>query len=347
MDEHYHLKEAIARLAKLSSRRRAATEDRDDPSDRHLGAIDPSADREQADTVAVHQTGETRKEWRLCGCEEGGTEPVEMTARVQGILVTSDLVPSSRRHSKASDNFQNPFNHLKHSEFNRIYLSQRVSISGYGTEDFADSMGKKEELYGLFERYFPEGTMRNTNIAAPLKHDIFACQLRDCSPPKQTPLTVEDIPFPPQMDPIGVLEQLKGSDLMHVKENQVVCMKRLRDTRTGDIIYVSASPANFRPGDIVELETGQDHRDDHRLQSITLLDSNFSKGAELRRRDAKRVAVPQPYYEASAPSLVSEEHSTDDDDDTAEPPVSDLDADADGEATGGEDDEQMVYIPAA
>ncbi|KAJ7197903.1 hypothetical protein C8J57DRAFT_1737544 [Mycena rebaudengoi] len=288
MDEHYHLKEAIARLAKLSSRRRAATEDRDDPSDRHLGAID-------ADTVAVHQTGETRKEWRLCGCEEGGTEPVEMTARVQGILVTSDL----------------RYNH-RHSEFNRIYLSQRVSISGYGTEDFADSMGKKEELYGLFERYFPEGTMRNTNIAAPLKHDIFAAATRLFTPKADAP-NGRDIPFPPQMDPIGVLEQLKGSDLMHVKENQVVCMKRLRDTRTGDIIYVSASPANFRPGDIVELEVyfvAIQRRDKTtvmttRLQSITLLDSNFSKGAELRRRDAKRVAVPSLTMKASAPSLVS------------------------------------------
>jgi hypothetical protein len=164
-------------------------------------------------------------------------------------------------------------------------------------------MGKKEELYGLFERYFPEGTMRNTNIAAPLKHDIFAAATRLFTPKADAP-NGRDIPFPPQMDPIGVLEQLKGSDLMHVKENQVVCMKRLRDTRTGyvrstrhvfnlltmtfyprDIIYVSASPANFRPGDIVELEVyfvAIQRRDKTtvmttRLQSITLLDSNFSK----------------------------------------------------------------------
>ncbi|KAJ7239831.1 hypothetical protein C8J57DRAFT_1727235 [Mycena rebaudengoi] len=337
MDEYYDLQGAVARLAKLSSRRRTATENRNNASDRHLATVD-------IDTITIHQTGVKRKEWRLCGHFEEGKEPDELIVRVQGILVNSELVPSAKEITR-------------HSALTRLYISQRVSIAGYGDSGFDDGMAKKDEIFSLFERYFPEGTMQQANDINPLR-DVLTAATRVFTPRTDAP-TGRDIAFTPQLDPIGRLEHMKGNDLIHISDNQVMYTKRIRDPRDGGIAYVPASPGHFRSGDIVEAEiffVAIQRRDKStvltsRPRGIILLDSNFSKGAELKRRDARKLLPKAITLKRTIHYSYKEELSTDEEDDATERNVSETDQDAVGDAEVdavqyGEDN-LMVYVPSS
>ncbi|KAJ7229259.1 hypothetical protein C8J57DRAFT_1220452 [Mycena rebaudengoi] len=89
MDQFYDMEGAVVRLNKLTNRRKTATEDRSDPSDRHLAAI-------EIEGLDIHQTGNRRRDWRLSGDAGSNGVRAELTTRLQGIIASLELIPSAR-----------------------------------------------------------------------------------------------------------------------------------------------------------------------------------------------------------------------------------------------------------
>ncbi|KAJ7828111.1 hypothetical protein B0H14DRAFT_3466490 [Mycena olivaceomarginata] len=108
--------------------------------------------------------------------------------------------------------------------------------------------------------------------------------------------TEQDNMFAEGLDPVGVLERLKSTELIHAPENMVKYYKCVPNPDDRDKVrYEGTVPGSFKTGDVVEIQlsfvgiaTGQgDIKVTSRLQAVTILDSSFTKAASEARAKAK------------------------------------------------------------
>ncbi|KAJ6630444.1 hypothetical protein B0H10DRAFT_2349870, partial [Mycena sp. CBHHK59/15] len=267
MDQYYDLKAAIAQLDNLSVKRQTAIENRRDAADKALASVN-------VESFEVTETGGVRKEWRLCSNTESTESDFELTVRLQGILANVNLVPNSRETQNLAFD-------------KRLYLSQRVTVGGFGSTKFAESLNKRDDVFNLFDRHFPQRTL----MPARYEPGTLSASTRYFTL-KMDALTEDDTPFSRSIDPMGELERMKGKDLIHLDDNKVKLLKKQMKDSSRKSRYEEASPSNFETGDIVELQiyfVATQRKDGKvmlttRLHGMTLLDKTYTKAGLTTER---------------------------------------------------------------
>lgn len=183
----------------------------------------------------MHNADGGKKEWRLCKLDDDQNEYTEMLVRVQGILIKADLIPTTTDMSRCGAQ------HVTLSSFTElwrrigpaktIYISQRAIVTGYGSPSFDRSIRKTEEIYALFERHLPHGTMVDWTPITIADYEAFSASTRLFTK-RSDAHTESDQPFGDGVDTTGRLERMKGTDLVHLSDNKVTYLKRTTDKVT-------------------------------------------------------------------------------------------------------------------
>ncbi|KAF9456305.1 hypothetical protein BDZ94DRAFT_1241627, partial [Collybia nuda] len=134
------------------------------------------------------------------------------------------------------------------------FLKQGVTITGEGTPTFNDSIRAATEIYGFFDRCFPEGTMESWSCADELSNERDAIHASNrYLTPKMEASRAKHQAFGKSVDPKGILESMTKEGYIHTEDN-VVQYSRRRVQPDGKFIYKDIGPQAFRIGDIVEIQ---------------------------------------------------------------------------------------------
>ncbi|KAJ6474031.1 hypothetical protein C8R47DRAFT_1221280 [Mycena vitilis] len=280
MDTFYKREEAAVALETIAASRRLTLRAREEHTAVHMADI-------ETERIVVSQTSQGRRSWRLCA--KAGDEDVldEIVLRIQGIVTKNNLVPRNLRSCT-----------LAKAQF----LSQHVEICGLDTATFEASMGQINAIHELFSDYLsgiditpvPDGP-NSTNCSLGAANRVFS---RKYDLP-----TEQDNDFEPGLDPIGLLDKLKGTEFFHAPENMVKYFRRVKAATETQVkpVYEGFIPGAFKPGDIVEMQlcivgvsaAKNSVKITTRLQALTLLDDTFTKAATIARAEAAvKHAVP-------------------------------------------------------
>ncbi|KAF9455956.1 hypothetical protein BDZ94DRAFT_1353734, partial [Collybia nuda] len=209
--------------------------------------------------------------WRLLRGPDGAEE--ELIFSVRGLVTAKDLPPILQRPRLSAIRYK--------------YLRQCITISGLGTNAFDHAMATATEIYGLFDRTFSDGQLESwTSSSSPSLGEFVGIDAsnRYMTPRKDVP-GVEHQPFPPAVDPKGLLESMAyESEHIHTDDNQVLYFTS-RVNQDGERTFENASPQVYRSGDIVELQLsfvviplrGEHYKMLTILHSIALLDGTFAQ----------------------------------------------------------------------
>ncbi|GLB39707.1 hypothetical protein LshimejAT787_0702170 [Lyophyllum shimeji] len=231
---------------------------------------------EWTDVIKVQQFDKP-KTWRLVCGGDGEEAKEEVVFLVQGSVVEKDLPPILSKPRMPVEKYK--------------YLRQYIKISGLGTPTFEAALQSTGEIYGQFDRNFPDGALEGWSAANSQgtggdvleASNRYMVQRRDASG--------SDIPFGELVDPKKILEGMaRDSQQVHTDDNEVLYFKR----RTGDDgkhVYEKVGPQMFRVGDIVELQVtfvvvplkGDRYKMMSVLRSIALIDGSFSQPATTKR----------------------------------------------------------------
>ncbi|KAF8240180.1 hypothetical protein L208DRAFT_1234793, partial [Tricholoma matsutake] len=177
------------------------------------------------------------------------------------------------------------------------YLRQSVTLTGLDSPVFEKAAQATQEIYGLFNREFEDGTLATWSLneldddKGPdlITSNRYFTPVVDAGGAKNTP-------FKSGVDPHGVLAHMMGSgsgttSFMHTEESQVQYYSiDFLDFANiyGCNRFEECGPQHFHIGDLVEIQvlfmavplkkdrTNQDHRKMVMvLQSVALLDSQF------------------------------------------------------------------------
>ncbi|KAJ7891582.1 hypothetical protein B0H14DRAFT_2560641 [Mycena olivaceomarginata] len=265
MDKYYELRDATTALEDTITARRSALQIANRLDVKHLADLD-------LDAVRILETGLGRKSWRLCAVSDGDDVAEELVVRIQGILMQNKLVP---RNPQSCPRRKVPF------------MCQYLEICGLSSDSFAISVAKLEEVNQRFTDHF--SGVKVVGIAQPaVSLGPALCASNRLFTLKKDAPTEQDNMFAEGLDPVGVLERLKSTELIHAPENMV---KYYKDK----VRYEGTVPGSFKTGDVVEIQlsfvgiaTGQgDIKVTSRLQAVTILDSSFTKAASEARAKAK------------------------------------------------------------
>ncbi|KAF9471244.1 hypothetical protein BDN70DRAFT_901494 [Pholiota conissans] len=133
----------------------------------------------------------------------------------------------------------------------RPHLCQAITVTRLGSGQFDNYIQNMEHIYLAFMNHFPDGKLdkweptRYQGVMALDAHAHYFTQ-------KHFVPSSESIPFHSTVDPDGVLENIRGEDMVHAADNDVDYFVQLHDTENKPIIK-RTSPGNFRIGDIVEI----------------------------------------------------------------------------------------------
>ncbi|KAJ7511761.1 hypothetical protein B0H11DRAFT_2214639 [Mycena galericulata] len=235
----------------------------EDLSSQHLNGL-------LIEPLAVQMTGENRKIWRLGPATKEGEVEDELVFVIQGILSKFSLVPGDIRDQQPTK---------------VATASQQVTLTGHGSSLFEEGINNTKQLHGLFARYFHSevaklpGTNGNGGLSLSASNR-YLTSLQD------EPNAVH-IKFGPGVDPFGQLQAFVGTKMVHTAENVVNYYRVATDPGTGKVVYDTAFPANFRVGDLVEIQASaiafqgknQAMKMHCHLRVLTLLDSSFSKAS--------------------------------------------------------------------
>ncbi|KAJ7802699.1 hypothetical protein B0H14DRAFT_3779876 [Mycena olivaceomarginata] len=247
MDKYYELRDATTALEDTIIARRSALQIANRLDVKHLADLD-------LDAVRILETGLGRKNWRLCAVSDGDDVAEELVVRIQGILMQNKLVP---RNPQSCPRRKVPF------------MCQYLEICGLSSDSFAISVAKLEEVNQRFTDHF--SGVKVVGIAQPaVSLGPALCASNRLFTLKKDAPTEQDNMFAEGLDPVGVLEGLKSTELIHAPENMVKYYKR----ETLDFLLRIATSQ----GDIKVTS---------RLQAVTILDSSFTKAASETRAKAK------------------------------------------------------------
>ena len=193
------------------------------------------------------------------------------------------------------------------------YLRQSVKLTGLGEGSFSRAIAAAQEIYGMFDCHFLDGTLELWFLSYldDSKIECLDASNRYFTPSRDAP-GVKSTPFHLGVDPQNVLANMmsgsSGHSFIHMEDNQVQYYRSRRDAdgerRYGNTAYrqtfvltydllfnrfEKCEPQMFRVGDVVEVQlsfVGVPLRDKRRkmltvLRSMALLDGRFSM---VRRR---------------------------------------------------------------
>ncbi|KAJ7205111.1 hypothetical protein C8J57DRAFT_1100432 [Mycena rebaudengoi] len=177
---------------------------------------------------------------------------------------------------------------------NYLYKAQRIKLAGYGSETFAASLAKVEEVFEFVSRHFATGSMAALEHYTVASEAVLTASTRYFTPKSDAPLAT-DMPFADGVDPMGYLNRLRIHNLIHTEDNRVGYTKRIFKPSTGYEMppfhyfacLLPLLPAIFCVGDIVEAELYfvVIQRKDRslkltiRIQGLTQLDTSFTKAS--------------------------------------------------------------------
>ncbi|KAJ7462388.1 hypothetical protein B0H11DRAFT_1911178 [Mycena galericulata] len=250
--------------------------DGEDAAVQHLNSLN-------VEPLTVQITGTNRKIWRVGPATKEGQVEDELVFRFQGILSRFSLVPVQ----------------IKDQQPNKVATaSQQVTLIGCGSEQFEAGLLNTRELHALYTRYFQGDVTKlpGTNGAGVL---VLSASNRFLTSLQDEPYAV-NIKFGSGVDPLGHLQTFVGSGLVHTIDNVVDYYRANTDDATGKTVYDTAFPANFRVGDLVEIQASaiafqgknQSMKLHCHLRALTLIDSQFSKKAESARMKEVQAKAP-------------------------------------------------------
>ncbi|KAJ7710368.1 hypothetical protein B0H17DRAFT_1123521 [Mycena rosella] len=262
MDTHYNREAAKDTLEKLLSTRLAEVQGKDDPSIQHLSGV-------QVNNLVVQETGDKRKLWRVGPANESGDMECETVFRVQGALSRVDLVArSSMGRSKAT----------KAANF-----SQRVQIVGLGSALFDQAVANASLVQATFGRYFAGQTVTAWPVGTA---EVFINASTRYFTRAVDDRAATAVAFGRGVDPLNALGPFNAQGLIHTEDNIVKYYKLVTDR--GEPRYHSATPAEFRVGDLVEIRgtivafpsKANEIKTYYHMSSLIRLDTKYSIAAE-------------------------------------------------------------------
>ncbi|KAF5366486.1 hypothetical protein D9615_005098 [Tricholomella constricta] len=224
-----------------------------------------------ADGIKV-QAMERPKTWRLVGEAEDGQKE-EIVFSLQGSLLDKDLPPILTKPRIANARYK--------------YLRQSIKLAGLGTTAFSAALCSIGEIYGYFDRHFPQGALECWTATASdgVGNDVLEASNRYMSPKNES--QDDEVPFGNLVDPKRVLEKMaQESRHIHTDDNEVMYFRR-RTTEDGKTTHEKVGPQMFRIGDIIEIQVsfvvvplkGDRYKMITVLRSIALINGAFSQKA--------------------------------------------------------------------
>ncbi|KAJ7108106.1 hypothetical protein C8R44DRAFT_636894, partial [Mycena epipterygia] len=209
------------------------------------------------------------KSWRICaGTDEDGISE-EVVFRLQGVLTKNNLVPKNVQACP---------------QHKAIHLTQHAEICGMETEAFNQSINSIGAIKDLFEEHLPGAVVWSLETEEGHAGTLFSASNRVFTYRADDP-TEQDTGFQSGVDPMHILNRLKGKDLIHAPENIVQYFKRAEVLSDDKPAYVTTVPGRFKIGDIVEMQLSfvaltslhKKVKVTARLQALTLLSSKHTK----------------------------------------------------------------------
>ncbi|KAK0433745.1 uncharacterized protein EV420DRAFT_1283049, partial [Desarmillaria tabescens] len=135
------------------------------------------------------------------------------------------------------------------------FLSQSVQLVGLGSESFDDAMDAIRSMQVMGEREFRDGELEHWKPMSMKGLDAIELSNRYFRP-RNTTNNEEGVPFPNDVDPVGILAKMAQRKWIHTEDNEVRYYRGVMDERgkKRQARYVSAKPQIFRVGDIVEAQ---------------------------------------------------------------------------------------------
>ncbi|KAK0449817.1 uncharacterized protein EV420DRAFT_1646817 [Desarmillaria tabescens] len=215
--------------------------------------------------------------WRIIKQSEDDGTMEEMVFTIMGAIYAMDLPPVAKETRAQKEKVR--------------FLSQSVWLVGLGSESFDNAMDAIRSMQVMGEREFRDGELEHWK---PI--------------PRNTTNDEEGIPFPNDVDPVGILAKMAQRKWIHTEDNEVQYYRGVMDERGKKrqaffqfmlflsfslVIYVSAKPQIFRVGDIVEaqcsvvfLRTNEGTaRMKMILRALALINSDNSTKATAERRN--------------------------------------------------------------
>ena len=100
------------------------------------------------------------------------------------------------------------------------YLRQGITLTGLGSPIFEDAVTAAQEIFEIFQRQFPEGDVEAWTNAMHAEHLALDMSNRYFMP-KRDARNMLHIPFPIEVDPRGILEDMTGTIYVHGEDNEV------------------------------------------------------------------------------------------------------------------------------
>ena len=100
------------------------------------------------------------------------------------------------------------------------FLCQGITITGFGTPSFQQSIEGVQLIYELFQCHCPGGKLENWKPGTHRGFPTLDLSNRYFTPTRDAP-NMENVPFDKLVDPFGILEGMIESGYTHGEENTV------------------------------------------------------------------------------------------------------------------------------
>ncbi|KAJ7279942.1 hypothetical protein C8J57DRAFT_1501402 [Mycena rebaudengoi] len=199
-----------------------------------------------------------------------------MVFRFQGIISKVELQPGD----------VSKFDHIT-----AINISQAIELVGLSSDNFKQCMASTKNIHQFFSGHFDGVTMASWDTDDQKHGSRLRPSTRFFTSTSEDPKAVP-VPMGAGVDLLGMLKKFESTHLLHTESNVVSYFKRGTNPVTKEAVYDTTFPGTFRVGDIVEVhgsfvaftaKKGKEMRMQLLLQSVTLLDSSFTKSANLAR----------------------------------------------------------------
>ncbi|KAJ2911705.1 hypothetical protein MD484_g8709, partial [Candolleomyces efflorescens] len=216
--------------------------------------------------------------YRLTNTVEG--EAAEVTVRVPGILCSKMLPPVTRPLGVKSRK------HVRN-------LRQFVRLTGLGLIAFDELAGKIEEINAKFRESLPTGDQVQGLVLQEYEGEVALDMHSRYFTDRAAVPGLKHIPLHDDVDPLHILEGLRGPHFIHAPENEVQYCRKV--CGEGDNVrYQSMTPANFGEGDVVEAHVAlvayplgvKNYKMVMSLRTLALISSECRERAEVCRQQA-------------------------------------------------------------
>ncbi|KAJ7714283.1 hypothetical protein B0H16DRAFT_1742755 [Mycena metata] len=230
----------------------------------------------QTDCLVVQQCDPSKKMWKLLVYDATAEEYCEIVFRMEGVLVTADLVVANNIGRRVS------------RQAIVLSLTTRVKLVGLDCQAFKLALQQTKLIQGAFKRHF--GTQVTAwNVRDDLSDGFLNISANFFTRSNGTD-GLEAVAVGEGVDPFSILPKFKGAGLVHTIDNAVKYYRKSVDAN-GAVFYDKIFPGNFRVGDTVEVRASatvvsSKHsalKIHFHLHAMILHDARFSKAAEEKR----------------------------------------------------------------